>query len=49
MSGTFELDIARFVAKAKGDVTLVVRRVSLDIFSRVIMKTPVDSDRKSVV
>lgn len=45
MSGSFELDIARFVAKAKGNIDLVIRKVSLDIFSRVIMKTPVKSGR----
>lgn len=45
MSGSFELDIARFVAKAKGDATLVVRRVSLDIFNRVIEKSPVKDGR----
>jgi len=43
--GQFELDIARFVEKAKGNVDLVVRRVSLDIFRRVVMKSPVDTGR----
>lgn len=45
MTGTFELDIARFVAKAKGNVDLVVRKISLDIFKRVIIKSPVDTGR----
>lgn len=43
--GSFELDIARFVAKAKGNVDLVVRKVALDMFSRVIQKSPVDTGR----
>lgn len=43
--GNFELDIARFVAKAKGNVDLVIRKISLDIFRRVIMKSPVDEGR----
>lgn len=43
--GSFELDIARFVEKAKGNVDLVVRKVALDLFKRVIMKSPVDTGR----
>jgi hypothetical protein len=41
----FTLDIQRFVAKAKGNIDLVVRKVSLDLFRRVIMKSPVDTGR----
>lgn len=43
--GSFELQIQRFVDKAKGNTTLVVRKVSLDLFRRVIMKSPVDRGR----
>lgn len=43
--GSFELDIARFVAKAKGNADLVVRKVALDIFKRVVIKSPVDEGR----
>ncbi len=43
--GSFELDIARFVEKAKGNIDLVVRKVALDVFKRVIMKSPVKSGR----
>lgn len=43
--GSFELDIARFVEKAKGNIDLVVRKVCLDLFKRVIMKSPVDTGR----
>ncbi len=45
MATNFELQIAKFVEKAKGNVDLVVRRVSLDLFKRVIMKSPVDTGR----
>lgn len=45
MTSTFELDIQRFVDKAKGNVDLVVRKVALDLFRRVIMKSPVDTGR----
>lgn len=43
--GNFELDIQRFVAKAKGNIDLVVRKIALDLFRRVIMKSPVDTGR----
>lgn len=43
--GNFELDIQRFVAKAKGNIDLVIRKIALDLFRRVIMKSPVDTGR----
>ncbi len=43
--GTFELDISNFVAKANGNIDLVIRKIALDIFSRVIAKSPVDTGR----
>ena len=45
MSNTFSLDISRFVEKAKGRVDLVVQKVTLDVFSSVIMMSPVDTGR----
>lgn len=45
MASQFELDIARFVEKAKGRIDLVVRKISLDLFKRVIMKSPVKEGR----
>jgi len=45
MAGAFDLDIARFVAKANGNIDLVVRKIALDLFKRVIMKSPVDTGR----
>lgn len=45
MAGSFELDIQRFVDKAKGNVDLVIRKIALDMFKRVIMKSPVDTGR----
>lgn len=45
MSGTFELDISKFVEKAKGNVDQVIRRAALDIFRRVVIKSPVDTGR----
>jgi len=45
MSGNFTLDIQRFVDKANGNIDLVVRKIALDLFKRVIMKSPVLSGR----
>jgi hypothetical protein len=45
MSGVFEVQIAEFVARAKGNVDLVVRKIALDMFRRVVMKTPVLTGR----
>src|SRR5690348_12134846 len=44
-STTFALDVSRWAAKARGRADLVVRKVSLDVFSRVIKRTPVDTGR----
>lgn len=43
--GSFELDIQRFVDRANGRIDLVVRKIALDVFRRVIMKSPVDTGR----
>lgn len=40
-SGNFALNIERMVAAAKGDIDLVLRRTALDVFRRVIQKSPV--------
>lgn len=44
-AGPFELNIARFVEKAKENADLVVRKIALDVFGRVIAKSPVDTGR----
>lgn len=41
----FTLQIAKFVEKAKGNADLVLRKVAIEIFSRVIQKSPVDTGR----
>ena len=41
----FSAQIAEFVAKAKGNADLVVRKVALEMFGRVIQKSPVDTGR----
>lgn len=42
---TFSLDVSRWCEKAKDRADLVIRKVALDAFSRVILKTPVDTGR----
>ena len=45
MAGTFTLDLTKFVEKAKGNATLVVKKVAFDMFSRIVQRTPVDTGR----
>lgn len=42
---TFALDISKAIEKAKGQAELVVRKISIDLFSSVIQKSPVDTGR----
>jgi hypothetical protein len=42
---TFTLDVQRFVTKAQSNLDLVVRKVALDLFTRIIIKSPVDTGR----
>ena len=42
---TFAVDLSRLVAKAKGQTELVVRKVMLETFRGVVMKTAVDTGR----
>ena len=44
-SASFRLDISAFVEKAGDRADLVVRKVALDLFSKVVLKTPVDTGR----
>lgn len=45
MAGKFTLDLARIVEKNKSRIDTVVRKVTLDVFGAVILKTPVDTGR----
>lgn len=45
MSGDFSLDLSRLIKKAKGNTEIAVRKVMLETFSRVVMKSPVDTGR----
>ena len=45
MGTIFSADIQKFIDKAKGNADLVVRKVALDLFRKVIVKSPVDTGR----
>ena len=42
---SFALDLSKACEKAKGQAEIMARKVMLDLFSRVIMKSPVDTGR----
>ncbi|MDD5385350.1 MAG: HK97 gp10 family phage protein [Gallionella sp.] len=41
----FSLDISRFVEKAKANIDIAARKTTLEVFSRVIKRSPVDTGR----
>lgn len=45
MSTDFELAIANFIKKAKKNPELVVRQVTIKLYSQIIMASPVDTGR----
>lgn len=45
MAGPFEMQLRKFAEKAKGNADKVVRRVVLDAWGRVIVRSPVDTGR----
>jgi hypothetical protein len=42
---SFTLDISRFIEKTKLNAETVVRRISIQAFTRVVKRTPVDTGR----
>ena len=42
---SFALDLSKACEKAKGHTEIMARKVMLDLFSRVIVKSPVDTGR----
>src|SRR5215207_9240119 len=44
-SQSFSLDISRFAEKAAERAEAIVRKVALDLFSRIVHRTPVDTGR----
>src|SRR5262245_36357853 len=41
MTDTFALQLAKFAEKAEGNARQVVRHISIDILSRIVVRTPV--------
>lgn len=44
-SSSFSLDISEWAKQTQSDIALVVRKTSLDMFSRIVMRSPVDTGR----
>lgn len=42
---SFTLDLSRICAKAKGNTEMVVRKVMIETFTKVVLKSPVDTGR----
>ena len=42
---SFEADISRFIGKSEKNAEIVVRRISLELFNKVVQKSPVDTGR----
>jgi hypothetical protein len=45
MAGSFTIDLSRFASKARGDMRTVIRKITMEAFKRVILRTPVDTGR----
>lgn len=43
--GAFTLQLQRFVDRAKANAELVVRKAGIEIYSQVVLKSPVDTGR----
>lgn len=42
---TFTADISNFIKKAKGKEELAIRKIGLELFTKIVMKSPVDTGR----
>lgn len=45
MAGQFTIDLQRFAKRANADVKQAIRKITMEAFKRVILKTPVDTGR----
>jgi hypothetical protein len=45
MQGSFALDVRRFAERAKENADAVVKKTVFDLFSEIVMRTPVDTGR----
>lgn len=44
-SNSFSLDVSKWAAQTTADIATVVRKTTLDMFGRIIMRSPVDTGR----
>lgn len=42
---SFTLDLTKFATKANADIKLVIQKISMEAFKRIILRTPVDTGR----
>ena len=42
---SFTLDLTKFATKANADIKLVIQKISMEAFKRIIYRTPVDTGR----
>lgn len=42
---SFTLDLTKFAAKANADIKLVIQKISMEAYKRIIYRTPVDTGR----
>lgn len=45
MADTFVIDVEQFAAKSISDIDVIRRKTTLEVFSKVVKKTPVDTGR----
>lgn len=45
MAYSFSLQVAEFAKKAKGDTQEIVRKVAIDVATKVVLRSPVDTGR----
>lgn len=43
--GNFAIDLSRICSKYKGGMRIVVKKITMEAFKRVILRTPVDTGR----
>lgn len=42
---SFSVDLSKWIEKTKIDMNVVIRKIALDLFSRIVLKTPVRTGR----
>jgi hypothetical protein len=45
MAGQFTLDLTKFVEKTKVKPSLIVKKIGMDMYHRIVIRTPVDTGR----